>query len=364
MGDVKALDGFSSGWLEDVTLGELLYVARRWVERWVEINLPMTKQDIFDAVVDGMVAKAAWELDMSVDDVDEQFRSDVRCLVKQLVDTVVRRRFKASGQAVAEVVSESDECVSGEKSGRSEEFVPSDQVHQNPVSEGSGQSCTVLDEASTVAGRSLVDMEEQVIDLNPACTVVAESGSEECERDTEDSVSACEGVSESVTLPVMSEDKAPESVCFPEVELDKTSIGKSEVFPASDVSAGVGVVVEESSGCQSVEFVGDGAGRNRDREVAIDKETEQSLSGEMPLNACGSREASSMLVTLFVREERKERAKGTQEAGHEDVVELIGRLKERQAEHWKDWLEESSIVAGVPTNLIKKAMCLFENHPG
>ena len=236
MGDVKALDGFSSGWLEDVTLGELLYVARRWAERWVEIKLPMTKQDIFDAVVDGMVAKAAWELDMSVDDVDEQLRSDVRCLVKQLVDTVVRRRFKASGQAVAEVVSESDECVSGEKSGRSEEFVPSDQVHQNPVSEGtgSGQSCTVLDEASTVAGRSLVDTEEQVMDLIPACTVVAESGSEECERDTEDSVSACEGVSESVTLPVMSEVKEPESVCPPEVELDKSSSVKSEVFPASD----------------------------------------------------------------------------------------------------------------------------------
>ena len=72
---------------------------------------------------------------------------------------------------MAEVASESgtlsDDCVSGKKSGRSEEFVPSDQVHQNQVSEGSGQSCTVLDEASTVAGRSLIDMEEQVMGFEP-----------------------------------------------------------------------------------------------------------------------------------------------------------------------------------------------------
>ena len=38
----------------------------------------------------------------------------------------------------------------------------------------------------------------------------------------------------------------------------------------------------------------------------------------------------------------KESAKGTQEAGHEEVVELIGRLKGRRAEHLKDWLEERS----------------------
>ena len=134
------------------------------------------------------------------------------------------------------------------------------------------------------------------------------------------------------------------------------------MFPASAVSAGVGVVVEESSGCQSVGLVGDGAGRNR--EVAIGKETEQLLSGEMPLNAHGSREASSMLATFFVREESKERAKGPQEAGHKEVVELIGSLRGGQAEHLTDWLEESSNVVGVPTSWIKKAMCLFENHPG
>ena len=356
MGEVKALDGFCSGWLEDVTLGELLYVART---RGVEINSPMTKQDIFDAVVDRMVAKAVWELDMSVDDPNdlvliEEFRSDTQDIVKQLLEKFVARRVKASEQAVAEVASESgtlsDDCVSGEKSGHSEKFLPSDQV--SPVSEGSGQSCKVLDEASTVAGRSLVDTEEQVMDLIPACTVVAESGSEECKRDTEGSVSACEGVSESVTLPVMSVDKEPESVCTPEVEQNKPSSGKS----ANAVSTGVGVDVDESSGCQSVGFVGDCAGRNRDREVAIDKETEKSLSGEMLLNACGSTEASSMLATLFVGEE------GTQEARHK--AELVGSLRGGQAEHLKDWLEERSNVIGVSTSWTKKTMCLFENHPG
>ena len=52
--------------------------------------------------------------------------------------------------------------------------------------------------------------------------MMAESGSEECERGTEGSVAACEGVSESVTLPVMYEDKEPEAVSPPEMEPDKS----------------------------------------------------------------------------------------------------------------------------------------------